>query len=86
MSKKAFVIEIHREVSYLSSVSIYIEANSESEARDLALKYAPDIDVDRWSDDGGTDMETYQISFAEQFDLEEWGDDSDIIFYNRDEE
>lgn len=83
MSKKAFVVEIHREVSYLSSASIHIEANSELEARDLALKYAPDIDIDLWSDDSGTEMETYQISFVEQFNPE---DDPDLIFYNRDEE
>lgn len=85
MSKRAFIIELHREVSYLSSASIHIEANSEVEARDLALKYAPDIDVDQWSDDSGTDMETYEISFSEEFDPEEWGDDSDLIFYNRDD-
>lgn len=86
MSKKVFNVALSREVTYLSVAEINIEAYTEEEAKDLALRYAIDIDGDQWEDSSGLyPEETYSIDFTEELDLSKKTDDHDIVIYNRDD-
>lgn len=88
MVRNLFVVSVERRIEYASVVDLNIEADSEEEACSLALKYAPDVDVDMWEGlySEFEPEESYVIGGAEEFDPENFPQDYDATAYNLDDE
>lgn len=86
MSKKIFVVGLSREVTFWCTTDLNIEADTEAEAKELALKYSHDLDPSDWTDVFGTEIETYSVDYTSEISEEERDASNDLIIWNRDEE